>query len=50
MVLAGKRPLGRARHRWIDNVKMDILEIGLVIVDWMGWLRIGTIGELLCMW
>jgi hypothetical protein len=22
----GKRPLGRARHRWIDNIKMDLLE------------------------
>jgi hypothetical protein len=25
----GKRPLGRPRHRWIDNIKMDLLEIGL---------------------
>jgi hypothetical protein len=23
----GKRPLGRLRHRWIDNIKMDLLEI-----------------------
>jgi hypothetical protein len=23
----GKRPLGRPRHRWIDNIKMDLLEI-----------------------
>jgi hypothetical protein len=29
----GKRPLGRPRHRWIDNIKMDLLEIGLSIVD-----------------
>jgi hypothetical protein len=29
----GKRPLGRPRHRWIDNIKMDILEIGLSVVD-----------------
>jgi hypothetical protein len=28
-----KRPLGRPRHRWIDNIKMDILEIGLNVVD-----------------
>jgi hypothetical protein len=29
----GKRPLGRPRHRWIDNIKMDLLEIGLSVVD-----------------
>jgi hypothetical protein len=32
----GKRPLGRPRHRWIDNVKVDLLEIGLSVVDWIG--------------
>jgi hypothetical protein len=32
----GKRPLGRLRHRWIDNIKMDLLEIGLNVVDWLG--------------
>jgi hypothetical protein len=32
----GKRPLGRPRHRWIDNIKMDLLEIGLNFVDWIG--------------
>jgi hypothetical protein len=32
----GKRPLGRPRHRWIDNSKMDLLEIGLNVVDWIG--------------
>jgi hypothetical protein len=30
----GKRPLGRPRHRWMDNIKMDFLEIGLNVVDW----------------
>jgi hypothetical protein len=29
----GKRPLGRPRLRWIDNIKMDLLEIGLSVVD-----------------
>jgi hypothetical protein len=29
----GKRPLGRPRHRWIDNIKMDLLEIGVSVVD-----------------
>jgi hypothetical protein len=34
----GKRPLGRPRRRWIDNIKMGLLEIGLGIVglDWSG--------------
>jgi hypothetical protein len=32
----GKRPLGRPRRRWIDNIKMDLLEIGLFGVDWTG--------------
>jgi hypothetical protein len=32
----GKRPLGRPRRRWIDNIKMDLLEIGLNVVDWIG--------------
>jgi hypothetical protein len=32
----GKRPLGRPRSRWIDNIKMELSEIGLSVVDWMG--------------
>jgi hypothetical protein len=32
----GKRPLGRPRCRWIDNMKMDLLEIGVSVVDWIG--------------
>jgi hypothetical protein len=32
----GKRPLGRPRRRWIENIKMDLLEIGLSVVDWIG--------------
>jgi hypothetical protein len=31
----GKRPLGRPRRRWIDNIKMDQLEIGVSVVDWI---------------
>jgi hypothetical protein len=31
-----KRPLGRLRHRWMDNIKKDLLEIGLSVVDWTG--------------
>jgi hypothetical protein len=32
----GKRPVGRPRRRWIDNIKMDLLEIGVNVVDWIG--------------
>jgi hypothetical protein len=32
----GKRPLERPRHRWIDNINMDLLETGLGFVDWIG--------------
>jgi hypothetical protein len=31
-----KRPLGRPRHRWVDNIKMDLLETGWCGVDWIG--------------
>jgi hypothetical protein len=31
-----KRPLGRPRRRWMDNIKMHVLEIGLNVVDWIG--------------
>jgi hypothetical protein len=29
----GKRPLGRPRHRWVDNIKMDLVEKGLGELD-----------------
>jgi hypothetical protein len=32
----GKRPQGRLRRRWIDNIKMGLLEIGLSVVNWIG--------------
>jgi hypothetical protein len=32
----GKRPLGRPRHRWVDDIKIDLLEIGWGGVDWIG--------------
>jgi hypothetical protein len=39
-LLAGKperkRPLGRPRRRWVDNIKMDLLEIGWGGVNWIG--------------
>jgi hypothetical protein len=33
----GKRPLGRRRRRWEDNIKMNLREIGLGDVDWIRW-------------
>jgi hypothetical protein len=32
----GKRPLGRSRYRWVDNIKMDLVEIGWGDVGWIG--------------
>ena len=31
----GKKPLGRTRHRWEDNIKMDLQEVGRGCEDWM---------------
>ena len=31
----GKRPLGRPRRRWEDNIKMDLQEIGCGDIDWI---------------
>jgi len=31
----GKRPLGRPRHRWGDNIKMDLQEMGCEGMDWI---------------
>ena len=31
----GKRPLGRPRRRWEDNIKMDLQEVGGCCGDWM---------------
>jgi hypothetical protein len=37
----GRRPLGRPRHRWEDNMKMDLQEVGWGGMDWidMAWDR-----------
>ena len=32
----GKRPFVRSRHRWDDNIKMDLQEVGCGGMDWMG--------------
>jgi hypothetical protein len=31
----GRRPLERSRHRWEDNIRMDLWEVGCGCVDWM---------------
>jgi hypothetical protein len=31
----GKRPLGRPRRRWVDNIRMDLVEVGWSDVDWI---------------
>jgi hypothetical protein len=38
-VKEGKRPLGRPRHRWVDNIRMDLGEVGWGDVDWIGLSR-----------
>jgi hypothetical protein len=43
----GRRPLGRPRRRWEDNIKMDLREIGFGGVDWIIGLRMETGGGLL---
>jgi len=32
----GRRPLGRPRHRWVDNIRMDLQEVGCGYMDWIG--------------
>jgi hypothetical protein len=34
--LDGKRPLGRPRRRWLDNIRMDLVEVAWGDVDWIG--------------
>jgi hypothetical protein len=38
----GKRPLGRPRYRWEDNIKVDLHEVGWVAWTGLIWLRVGT--------
>ena len=34
--LKGKRPLGTPRCRWVDNIRMDLQEVGCGYMDWIG--------------
>ena len=42
-----KTPLGRPRHRWEDNIKMDLQEMGMGAWTGFIWLRTWTGGRLL---
>ena len=32
----GRRPLGKPRRRWVDNIRMDLQEVGCGYMDWIG--------------
>ena len=34
--LEGKSPLGRPSRRWLDNIRMDLQEVGCGYMDWIG--------------
>ena len=36
----GKRPLGRPRRRWVDNIRMDLQEVGCGCMDWIGLVQV----------
>ena len=40
----GKRPLGILRHRWEDNIKIELQEVGCGGMDWIEQARIGRVG------
>jgi hypothetical protein len=42
-----KKPLGIPRHRWVDTIKINLREIGWMVLTGSIWLRIGTSGGLL---
>jgi len=47
----GKRPLGKPRRRWVDNIRMDLQEVGCGYMDWIGlardrdgwWMLVGAV-------
>jgi hypothetical protein len=46
----GRRPLGRLRRRWEDNVKMALREVGCGAWTGLIWLRIGTGNVVMNLW
>jgi hypothetical protein len=45
--LEGRRPLGRPRHKWEDNIRRDLTEIGWEGVDWIHLVQDRRSGRLL---
>jgi hypothetical protein len=45
----GRRPLGKPRRRWVDDIRTDLSELRWAMWTGLVWLRIGTGGELLSM-
>jgi hypothetical protein len=45
----GQRKLGRPRSHWEDNIKMGLQEVLGGLWNVLPWIRIGTVGRLLCM-
>jgi hypothetical protein len=43
----GKRPLGRPRRRWEDNIKMVLREVGIDVANWIQLAQVGSSGGLL---
>jgi len=43
----GKKPLGRSRRRWEDNIKKDLQEVRWGVWTSLIWLRIGTVSGIL---
>jgi hypothetical protein len=41
----GKRPMGRPRRRWEDNIQIDFQEVGCGVWTGLSWLRIETSGR-----
>jgi hypothetical protein len=39
----GKRPLGTPRHRWVNNIKMGLRDIGWVGMDWIGLAQLSAL-------
>ena len=39
----GKRPVGRPRRRWMDNIRTDLQEVGCGYMDWIGLVQLRTV-------
>jgi hypothetical protein len=48
--LKGKRLLGRTRHKWEDDIAMNLRGIGWEVVDWIHMAHVRNVGGLLSLW